>query len=129
MNMFDDLHFSSSHPIDGKAKAVLKWLAVAHGRTGSSDAEEVHQQLLLLRESPTPTGQRSKLLDLLFKHVERVVSAELPALLRIRAGRLIRALGEADRLLAIAGGRGVDTSRRLTREEAHDRKRLRKAGI
>ena len=34
-----------------------------------------------------------------------------------------------DRLLAIAGGRGVDTSRRLTREEAHDRKRLRKAGM
>ena len=73
--MSDDLHFFSSPPIDGKATAVLKWLAVAHGRTGSSDAEEVHQQLLLLRESPTPTGQRSKLLDLLFKHVERVVSA------------------------------------------------------
>jgi plasmid stability protein len=33
-----------------------------------------------------------------------------------------------DRLLAIAGNRGIDTTRRLTREEAHDRKRLRKAG-
>lgn len=82
--MSDDLHFFSSPPIDGKATAVLKWLAVAHGRTGSSDAEEVHQQLLLLRESPTPTGQRSKLLDLLFKHVERVVTAELPALHEVR---------------------------------------------
>jgi hypothetical protein len=33
-----------------------------------------------------------------------------------------------DRLLAIAGDRGIDTTRKLTREEAHDRGRLRKAG-
>ena len=36
--------------------------------------------------------------------------------------------GLLDRLLAIAGERGIDTSRRLTREQAHDRKALRKAG-
>ena len=34
-----------------------------------------------------------------------------------------------DRLLAIAGDRGIDTTRKLTREEAHDRARLRRAGI
>ena len=33
-----------------------------------------------------------------------------------------------DRLIAIAGDRGIDTSKRLTREQAHDRKALRKAG-
>jgi plasmid stability protein len=33
-----------------------------------------------------------------------------------------------DRLAAIAGDRGIDTTTRLTREQAHDRKRLRKAG-
>ena len=33
-----------------------------------------------------------------------------------------------DRLLAIAGERCIDTSKRLTREQAHDRKTLRKAG-
>lgn len=33
-----------------------------------------------------------------------------------------------DRLAAIAGDRGIDTTTRLTREEAHDRKRLRKTG-
>jgi plasmid stability protein len=37
--------------------------------------------------------------------------------------------GLLDRLLAIAGERGIDTTRRLTREQAHDRGRLRKAGI
>jgi plasmid stability protein len=33
------------------------------------------------------------------------------------------------RLTAIAGDRGIDTTRRLTREQAHDRKLLRKAGV
>ena len=37
--------------------------------------------------------------------------------------------GLLDRLLAIAGGRGVDASKRLTREQAHDRRALRKAGV
>ncbi|HEX4943320.1 MAG TPA: Arc family DNA-binding protein [Usitatibacteraceae bacterium] len=34
-----------------------------------------------------------------------------------------------DRLVAIAGDRGIDTTKRLTREQAHDRQRLRKSGI
>jgi plasmid stability protein len=34
-----------------------------------------------------------------------------------------------DRLMAIAGDRGIDTTKRLTREQAHDRKLLRKAGV
>lgn len=33
------------------------------------------------------------------------------------------------RLSAIAGDRGIDTTTRLTREEAHDRAALRKAGV
>lgn len=33
-----------------------------------------------------------------------------------------------ERLLAIAGDRGVDASKRLTREQAHDRVRLREGG-
>jgi plasmid stability protein len=39
------------------------------------------------------------------------------------------AAGLLDRLMAIAGGRGIDTTKRLTREQAHDRKTLRKSGI
>ncbi len=34
-----------------------------------------------------------------------------------------------DRLMAIAGDRGIDTTKRLTREQVHDRKQLRKAGV
>jgi plasmid stability protein len=34
-----------------------------------------------------------------------------------------------DRLAAIAGDRGIDTTKRLTREQAHDRMRLRKSGL
>jgi len=33
------------------------------------------------------------------------------------------------RLMAIAGDRGIDTTKRLTREQAHDRKLLRKLGV
>lgn len=36
--------------------------------------------------------------------------------------------GLLERLLAIAGDRGVDASKRLTREQAHDRERLRRSG-
>jgi len=34
-----------------------------------------------------------------------------------------------DRLMAIAGDRGIDTTKRLTRDQAHDRKLLRKLGV
>ncbi len=34
-----------------------------------------------------------------------------------------------ERLRAIADDRGIDTTKRLTREQAHDRAQLRKAGI
>jgi plasmid stability protein len=37
--------------------------------------------------------------------------------------------GLLDRLMAIAGGRGIDTTKRLTRQQAHDRRALRKSGI
>jgi plasmid stability protein len=36
--------------------------------------------------------------------------------------------GLMQRLAAIAGDRGIDTTKRLTREQSHDRKLLRKAG-
>ena len=42
---------------------------------------------------------------------------------------IARPSGLLDRLMAIAGDRGIDTTKRLTREQAHDRKQLRKGGI
>jgi len=78
--MSSDFSFFSSETMDAGTKGILEWLAVAHGRTGSDDAAELHQQLLTLGEAAPPPGQRIKLLDLLFKHVERVVADEMLSL-------------------------------------------------
>ena len=47
-----------------------------------------------------------------------------------RAGSQIRSQSDLlGRLVAIAGERGIDATKRLTREQAHDRRALRKAGV
>ena len=47
-----------------------------------------------------------------------------------QAGSVVRTPASLlERLDAIARGRGVDTTKRFTREQAHDRRALRKAGI
>jgi hypothetical protein len=57
---------------------------------------------------------------------------ELMAILEAAAYETRAAAAPADglleRLLAIAGSRGIETTKRLTRERAHDRKLLRKSG-
>ena len=63
----------------------------------------------------------------------RSLQGELMAILEAAAYETRAAAAPADglleRLLAIAGSRGIDTTKRLTREQAHDRKRLRKSGV
>lgn len=61
-------------------KSILEWLALAHGRTGAEDADQLYRQLLLLREAPIPNAQRLKLLDLLYVQAERIANCELPRL-------------------------------------------------
>ena len=51
-----------------------------------------------------------------------VAAYEAPAAATLADGLL-------ERLLAIAGSRGIATTKRLTREQAHDRKLLRKSGL
>lgn len=70
-------------PPEGNARDILEWLAQAHGRSGADDADQIHFQLLQLRDTPLPTPQRIRLLDLLYSHVERVVFCELPHLHRL----------------------------------------------
>lgn len=78
---------TEAHPTplvpDNKIPAILDWLALANGRQGSDDAEQLLGHLLHLREAPTPSGQRLKILDLIFKQVQRIVFAELPELLEV----------------------------------------------
>lgn len=70
---------SSTAP-DASIKSILEWLALAHGKTGSDDADQLYRQLMALREAPIPNSQRLKLLDLLFGQAERVANGELPRL-------------------------------------------------
>ncbi len=68
---------------EASIRSILEWLAVAHDRNGSDDAEQLYRQLLKLRDTPVPIFHRIKLLDLLHGHVERVVKAELPGFQKV----------------------------------------------
>ncbi len=65
---------------ESSIKSILEWLALAHGRVGAEDADQLYRQLLQLRQAAIPSAQRIKLLDLLYGHAERIVNAELPRL-------------------------------------------------
>lgn len=71
-----------SLPVTAEAniKSILEWLALAHGHHGPEYIDQLLRQLLLLRETPVPNSQRTKLLDLLYAQAERIVCAELPLL-------------------------------------------------
>ncbi len=78
--MTTDLDFSVATTPEANIKRILEWLALAHGRSGSNDIEEVLTHVIILRQTPIPCGQRIKILDLIYAHVERVVKADLPRL-------------------------------------------------
>lgn len=69
--------------LDSNVTVILEWLALARGRAGSDDAEQLLRHLLLLREAPSTTAQRIKILDLIYKEAQRIVFAELPNLLEV----------------------------------------------
>lgn len=71
---------TSPHEPETHITSILEWLAMAHGRTGSDDADQLLRQLVLLRDAPIPNAQRLKLLDLLYGQAERIANAELPHL-------------------------------------------------
>ncbi|RIX46821.1 MAG: hypothetical protein D3M94_08940 [Rhodocyclales bacterium GT-UBC] len=74
---------SSNQSAESSIKGILEWLALAHGRNGNEDTEQLHQQLQTLRAAAVPTAQRQKLLDLLFSQAERIVNTDLLALREI----------------------------------------------
>jgi hypothetical protein len=87
---------------DNHIKALLEWLALAHGRTSTEDAEQLHQQLLVLRQAAIPPGQRTKFLDLLYNQAAKTIEFELkrlreislpaPRKIRVRTKSLLAAL-------------------------------------
>jgi hypothetical protein len=68
---------------ENKLLAIFEWLELAHGQPDSDSAEQILKQLLLLRDTPAPTRQRMKILELIYKETKRVILAELPKLLEI----------------------------------------------
>jgi hypothetical protein len=78
-----NLHSSQPDLSDSKVSAILDWLALAHGRHGSDDAEQLLGHLLRLREAIVPSGQRIKILDLVLREIERMVFSEIPRLLEV----------------------------------------------
>ena len=78
MSTFPEPSPALSPAAEASIRNILEWLAAAHDRSGSDDAEQLYCQLLRLRDTPIPISHRIKLLDLLHGHVERVVKAELP---------------------------------------------------
>ena len=74
---------ASHDPAEATVKAILGWLALAHGNTGTADIEALTQHLLTLRQTPLPPAQSAKLLDLLYAQADKVVTAELASLTHI----------------------------------------------
>ena len=72
-------HHLANNP-ESNIKSILEWLALAHGRSGAEDADQLYRQLILLRDTPAPSPQRLKLLDLLYSQAQRVTKVELPRL-------------------------------------------------
>ncbi len=61
-------------------KAILEWLAMAHGRTTLDDAEGLLAQLQSLRGTPVGVSQRLRVLDLLYSHAVHMTLAQFPSL-------------------------------------------------
>lgn len=91
---------------DKNVKSILEWLALAHGRNSPEDASGLQLQLLTLRNTPLPTAQRIKLLDLLYGHAVQLTMAQLPALRSVtlpisrRQRMAVRSLQELLEMLA-----------------------------
>lgn len=78
MNTPPDKH--SREPSEANIKSILDWLALAHSRQEASEPDQLYRQLLLLRDTPIPSGQNVRLLDLLYRQAERIIEAERPLL-------------------------------------------------
>jgi len=66
--------------VEQNIKSILEWLALAHGEASPTDARTVRDYLLVLRETPLPTQQYVKILDLFYAHGLGVVSSLMPRL-------------------------------------------------
>lgn len=69
-----------SNSQEANVRNILEWLSIARGRSGSEDADQLHRQILSLREAPVPCDQRIRILDLLYGQAARISTAEVHSL-------------------------------------------------
>jgi cyclic-di-GMP-binding protein len=78
---------NSDHPLhshqESSIQSVLEWLGRNRGHISPEQAEQLFQQIRLVRVAPISTPQRGKLLDLFFSHTKHLIEAELPELHQI----------------------------------------------
>ena len=87
-------------------KAILEWLAMAHGRTSLDDVEELLAQLQNLRGTKVKISQRLKILDLLYSHAVHMTLAQFPGLHEMSLPiprRLRQAVRSLQELLEVLG--------------------------
>jgi cyclic-di-GMP-binding protein len=77
---------------EANTKSILEWLAQTHAHTKPVVTGELYRQLQILRETPIPTIQRVKFLDLLFGQAAQIVDTDLDTLraISLPASRKIR---------------------------------------
>lgn len=71
---------STPESVEQNIKSILEWLALAHGEASPTDARTVSDYLRVLRDTPLPTQQYVKILDLFYAHGLGVVSSLMPRL-------------------------------------------------
>jgi plasmid stability protein len=98
-------------PVNLSVKNVPDALAAKLRLRAEKNHRSLQGELLSILESAATEGT-----------VDRARSSHA----RYEAGSSGKGDGLVDRLMAIAGARGIDTSKRLSREQAHDRPALRK---
>jgi plasmid stability protein len=73
-------------------------------------------------------GELMAILEAAANEAQRARAASSPSIPYQVTPAMPTASSLLDRMQAIVGGRGIEAGKRMTREQAHDRARLRKAG-
>ncbi|NJD25224.1 MAG: hypothetical protein FIB06_07435 [Betaproteobacteria bacterium] len=75
-----DQNPATTLPSGAQARGAHARLYPDDGNVRQCDADELLEQLRLLRDSPLSGASRAQLLDLLYNHLSRLIAAELPML-------------------------------------------------
>jgi plasmid stability protein len=110
-------------PVNLSIKNVPDALAESLRARAERNHRSLQGELMSLLEEAAGRSQPDRVEAAPVQYGPQSLQKNAPAPASADTGRLL------ERLRAIAGERGVDAARRLGREQAHDRTRMRKSGI